>query len=207
MYRLVTEGKFGDALKAADGLLAAAALTVVGSRREADELKELITIAREYNVGLRCELERKAAAADAARGAELAAYFTHARMQPAHVALALRSAMVLHYKLGNLATAATFCRRLLELNAPQKIAAQARQVLAACERAPEDAMDLAYDARNPFDLCAATFVPIYRGSPYVEDPYTGARFVPACEGQVSPVGGIARVGADASGLHCVAERR
>jgi coatomer protein complex subunit alpha (xenin) len=34
----------------------------------------------------------------------------------------------------------------------------------------------------------------------VEDPYTGARFVPDCKGQISPLGDFVRIGADASGL-------
>ena len=44
------------------------------------------------------------------------------------------------------------------------MAAQARQVLAACEKSPSDAVPLAYDARNPFDICSLTFTPIYRGN-------------------------------------------
>ena len=212
MYKLVTDGKFADGLKAADGLLATVPLTVVAGRAEADEVREVVAIAREYNLGLRCELERKAVAeADPKRAAELAAYFTHARLQPAHAALALRAAMVLHYKAGNLGLASGFARRLLEVGAlPAKIGAQARQVAAACDKGdgapPVDATpDLAYDARNPFDLCAGSLTPIYRGAPFVEDPYTGARFVPAWEGRVSPVGGIAKVGGEGSGLVSVRE--
>lgn len=34
----------------------------------------------------------------------------------------------------------------------------------------------------------------------MEDPYTKARFQPECEGQVSPVGDLARIGMEASGL-------
>ena len=210
LYKLVTDGKFADGLKTADALLAVVPLTVVASRAEADEVREVVAIAREYNLGLRCELERKAVAeADPKRAAELAAYFTHARLQPAHTVLALRAAMVLHFKAGNLACAAGFAARLLEVGAlPAKIGAQARQVAAACDKdgpAADATPGLAYDARNPFDLCAGTLTPIYRGAPFVEDPYTGARFVPEWEGKVSPVGGIARVGAAASGLVSVRE--
>ncbi len=74
-------------------------------------------------MGLRTELERKATT-EPNRQAELAAYFTHAKLQPGHVILSLRSAMILFYKLKNFSTAATFCRRLLELNAPQKVRVQ-----------------------------------------------------------------------------------
>ena len=76
---------------------------------------------REYNIGLRCEMERKALAEDPKRAAELAAYFTHAKMQPGHIVLSLRSAMTQFYKLENFATAAIFARRLLEMNAPSKV--------------------------------------------------------------------------------------
>ena len=43
------------------------------------------------------------------------------------------------------------------------MAQQARQVLAACEKSPSDALKLDYDPRNPFDVCSVTFTPIYRG--------------------------------------------
>ena len=44
------------------------------------------------------------------------------------------------------------------------MAQQARQVLAACEKTPTDAVTLDYDPRNPFDVCSVTFTPIYRGA-------------------------------------------
>ena len=81
-----------------------------------------------------------------------------------------------------------------------QMAQQARQVLAACELKPVDEVPVNYDPRNPFDICCITFTPIYRGSKFVEDRYTGARFQPQCEGEVSPVGEIVKIGADASGL-------
>lgn len=250
-------------------------LLAVASRREVGEAKELVAICKEYHVALRCELKRKEQRdEDAARSAELAAYFTHCNLQGVHLALSLRSAMTIFFKLKNFATCATFCRRLLELNPGQKvrgfsvgvsscadtvrasarwfgircrllaasnvscvgrvdrsihgqrdapahtlphsaaafnqhsppapplpqIADQARQVLAACEKTPTDTVQVRYDTRNPFDICSLTFTPIYRGSKYVEDPYTGARFQPECAGQLSPLGDIVRIGADASGL-------
>lgn len=55
-------------------------------------------------------------------------------------------------------------RRLLDLGPSMEVAAQARKMLNACEMATpsEDAHQLAYDPRNPFEICAATYVPIYR---------------------------------------------
>lgn len=43
-------------------------------------------------------------------------------------------------------------------------AQKARQVLAACEKSPTDAVQLNYDPLNPFDNCSITFTPIYRGN-------------------------------------------
>ena len=76
---------------------------------------------REYNVAMRLELARKEIKDDPNRVAELAAYFTHAKLQPVHQALSLRSAMFIFFKLKNFATTATFCRRLLELNPSAKV--------------------------------------------------------------------------------------
>ena len=70
---------------------------------------------------MRLELARKEIKDDPNRVAELAAYFTHAKLQPVHQALSLRSAMFIFFKLRNFATTATFCRRLLELNPSAKV--------------------------------------------------------------------------------------
>jgi len=93
------------------------------------ELKELLGIAREYTTGLRLELLRKSLGADAerARAPELAAYFTHCNLQPAHLMLALRSAMTLTFKAKLKRTAASFARRLLELNPKPEFAQTVRR--------------------------------------------------------------------------------
>ncbi len=48
-------------------------------------------------------------------------------------------------------------------------------MLTACEKTPTDAHKINYDPRNPFDIDAINFVPIYKGSKFSEDPYTGER--------------------------------
>jgi Coatomer (COPI) alpha subunit C-terminus len=148
-YRSVTEGKFNDALSRFNAILHIIPLLVVDTRREVDDVKELLGIAkcaiclrllmlmttvtaamahcssengqleshcqpctctstkpllccqtralgilgsngsaflcREYNIALRTELARKQTGADNVnRAAELAAYFTHAKLQPMH---------------------------------------------------------------------------------------------------------------------------
>ena len=76
---------------------------------------------REYNIALRIELKRKEIRDDPKRVAELAAYFTHCNLQPVHMALSLRSAMSIFFKLKNFDTCHHFCRRLLELNPGAKV--------------------------------------------------------------------------------------
>ena len=46
MYRSVTDGKFSEALRQVNAILAIIPLTMVATRHEVDELKELISIAR-----------------------------------------------------------------------------------------------------------------------------------------------------------------
>ena len=93
---------------------------------------------------------------------QLAAYFTHCNLQPVHMILTLRTAVNLFFKVKNLRQAASFARRLLELGPSADVAQQMRKVLRICEATPTDAHALAYDPQNPFDVCAATYTPIYR---------------------------------------------
>ena len=46
MYRTVTEGKFSEALRQTNSMLCAIPLTVVDSRREVDDVKELLSIVK-----------------------------------------------------------------------------------------------------------------------------------------------------------------
>lgn len=199
--KLVTEGRFTDALRLFTLALQMAPLAVAASKEESDQVAEAIVTCREYIIGLKCELKRKEMKEeDPARQLELAAFFTHAQMLPKHLALSLRSAMTIAFKLKCFQTCAHFCRRLLDLNPDEKMAAQARQVLAACEQNPKDELQLQYDPRTPFHVCVMTYTPVFQGSRCATDPFTGAKFQPQCMGQISPVSEISKIGADAAGL-------
>ena len=88
----------------------------------------MVTLSREYLLGVTLEIERRRVAQEdpdnVRRSLELAAYFTHCKLQPAHLQIALRSAIGVFAKANNHATAAKFARRLLELNPDPKIVAQ-----------------------------------------------------------------------------------
>ncbi|WOG91978.1 hypothetical protein DCAR_0311234 [Daucus carota subsp. sativus] len=202
-YKATTAGKFTEALRLFQGILHTIPLIVVDTRREVDEVKELIIIVKEYVLGLQIELKRRETKDNPVRQQELAAYFTHCNLQLPHLRLALLNAMTVCYKAKNLNTAANFARRLLETNpSAENQAKTARQVLQAAERNMNDASQLNYDFRNPFVVCGATYVPIYRGQKDVSCPYCSSRFVPSQEGQICTVCDLAIVGSDASGLLC-----
>ncbi|KAK9108942.1 hypothetical protein Sjap_017002 [Stephania japonica] len=202
-YRATTNGKFTEALRLFLGILHTIPLIVVDSRREVDEVKELIIIAKEYVLGLKMELRRREIKDNPVRQQELAAYFTHCNLQMPHLRLALQNAMTVCFKAKNHITAANFARRLLETNPTNESQAKsARQVLHNAEKNLKDETQLNYDFRNPFVVCGSTFVPIYRGQKDVACPYCSARFVPSLEGQLCSVCDLAVVGSDASGLLC-----
>ncbi|XP_051150876.1 coatomer subunit alpha-1-like [Andrographis paniculata] len=202
-YKATTAGKFSDALKHFLSILHTVPLIVVETRREVDEVKELIVIAKEYVLGLQMELKRRELKDDPDRQQELAAYFTHCNLQLPHTRLVLKNAMVACFNAKNLSTAANFARRLLETNPSNENQAKtARQVLQAAEKNMKDATQLNYDFRNPFVVCGATYVPIYRGQKDVTCPYCTTHFVPAQQGQLCAVCDLAVIGSDASGLLC-----
>ncbi|KAL5726011.1 hypothetical protein ACHQM5_009084 [Ranunculus cassubicifolius] len=202
-YKATTDGKFAEALRLFLNILQTIPLIVVDSRREVDEVKELVVIVKEYVVGLKMEVARKEVKDDSIRQQELASYFTHCKLQTSHMRLALLNAMTICFKARNYITAATFARRLLETNPPnENQVKKARQVLQACERNMKDETELNYDFRNPFVVCGATYVPIYRGQKDVSCPYCCSRFVPSVEGKLCAVCDLAVVGSDASGLLC-----
>ncbi|KAH9314227.1 hypothetical protein KI387_022854, partial [Taxus chinensis] len=203
-YRATTEGKFSEALRLFLNILHTIPLIVVDSRKEVDDVKELIGIAKEYVLGLRMEVKRKEIKDDALRQQELAAYFTHCKLQKVHLRLALLNAMGICYKGGNYSTAANMARRLLETDPPTNHATKARQVLQACEKNLQDAKQLNYDFRNPFVVCGVSFTPIYHGQKSVSCPYCTSRFIPSISGKLCSICDLSIVGSDASGLLCSA---
>jgi coatomer protein complex subunit alpha (xenin) len=162
-YRSTTQGKFNEALQFFVQIFHSLPLIVVSSKKEANEAKDLLNICRDYVTGLRMELQRKDAsiANDPVRQAELAAYFTHCNLESIHLMLSLRSAMTCAYKIKNYRDAASFARRLFELDPKDDVATQAKKVVKFCETNNENAHTLNYNERNPFVVCGISFTPIY----------------------------------------------
>ncbi|KAJ7307546.1 hypothetical protein JRQ81_009571 [Phrynocephalus forsythii] len=193
-YQLTTAGKFEEAVEKFRAILLSVPLLVVDNKQEIAE----------YIVGLSMEIERKKLPKETLeeqkRICEMAAYFTHSNLQPVHMILVLRTALNLFFKLKNFKTAATFARRLLELGPKPEVAQQTRKILTACEKNPTDAHQLNYDMHNPFDICAASYRPIYRGKPVEKCPLSGACYSPEFRGQVCRVTTVTEIGKDVLGL-------
>ena len=92
-YRATTDGKFSEALRLFLTILHTILVIVVDSRREVDEVKELIGIGKKYVLVLRMEVKRKEVKDDVVRQQELAAYFTHCNLQKFHLRLDLLNSM------------------------------------------------------------------------------------------------------------------
>ncbi|KAF8649608.1 hypothetical protein AX16_005698 [Volvariella volvacea WC 439] len=203
-FRAVSGNKLADAQGIFRSVLSALLLVVLSSDDEAKQWRDTVTAAREYLLGVSIELERRRVAEqepdNVQRNLELAAYFTHCQLQPPHLQIALRSAIGVFAKANNNAHAAKFARRLLELKPDPKVAAQARQRIAAGDRNPRNAVEITYDDFTPFEICAATYTPIYKGSSTVHCPYTNAAYLPEFKGKLDSLIQLTEIGAPAAGL-------
>lgn len=206
-YNAFTKGRFAVATTQFKTLLHSLLFTVVNTPAEAEEVKQLVGICREYLLGLSMEQKRRSigASPDATKQAlELAAYFTHCQLQVPHMQLALRQAAKLCFKNKNFSSASTFARRLLELAPVTTVANEARQIQAACERTPTDEIKLGYDQYNPFVVCGISYEAIYKGSPKADCPYCSTSYLPEHQGKVCTVCEVAQIGSQGSGLRVTA---
>lgn len=71
---------------------------------------------------------------------------------------------------------------------------------AAAERSPSDPIEIEFDTFGEFDICAASFTPIYAGEPSVACPYTGVKYHTRYKGTVCKISQVTAIGAPASGL-------
>ncbi|KAF2402363.1 Coatomer, alpha subunit [Trichodelitschia bisporula] len=181
------------------------------SQQEVHEAKQLIRTAAHYALAMSIELERRKIINNKPdissfpedvqkRALELSAYFTIPELEPAHVTLALFSAMNFAHKNKQLSSALSFANSLLERGTNAKFKEGARKIKAICERNPNDALDIEFDQFAEFDVCAASFTPIYNGSPSVACPYDGSKYHSKYKGTLCKVCEVCQVGAPASGL-------
>lgn len=205
-YELITGGKFSGAKQAFLKVLHKVPFVVCATKPQLNDLRKLLAICKEYVLAMCIELHRREEAATSPmtpRVCELAAYFTHFNLEPKHLVLALRQAMLLNFKAKNLVSASSFAKRLLELNPSPKLAQEATKVLQATGAAESNALKMDYDERNPFTVCAGSMKPIYRGNPAISCAFCGAQYFPQYDGSTCTVCGIGKVGASVPGLTVV----
>ena len=205
-YRFFQGGKFGESQAAFADVLAKIPMVVAENRQEESDIKEMVSICREYITAIRLKNAMALAAADPVRGTELAAYFTHCNLQPVHLLLALRSAMGMAFKHKNYIAAASFARRLLELpdmsnekNADLKL--KATKVRQKSEQMARNEHQLNYDETKTFAIDCRDFVPIYAGQPSTQCSYCGSQYADeGMNGQIDLTSGFTVVGIKTLGL-------
>jgi coatomer subunit alpha len=180
-YRLFQGGKFNDARNAFISVLIDIPMVVTDNRSDANEIKEMLEICREYITAIRIKSAISENADDPARSTELSAYFSHCNLQPSHLLLALRAAMGTAFKHKNFISAAGFARRLLELpdmnsekNADLRI--KATKVLQKSEQMARNEYELNYNDSLVFKIDCATFNPIYSGESSVRCSFCGSEY-------------------------------
>lgn len=204
-YNFFKGGKFAEAAKAFTEVLHMVPFIVVDTKPEAAQVKELLENAREYLTAIRLKAAMADSAGDPVRATELSAYFTHCNLQPAHLLLALRSAMGTAFKHKNFIAAASFSRRLLELPdmASEKNAdlrTKSQKVLAKSEQQARNEHTLNYDESKAFAIDCSTLTPIYRGEPCLKCSFCGSSYSEEHKGKTCVTCTLSTVGVQTLGL-------
>uniref|UniRef100_A0A8C1X560 Coatomer protein complex, subunit alpha n=1 Tax=Cyprinus carpio TaxID=7962 RepID=A0A8C1X560_CYPCA len=177
-YQLTTAGRFEEAVDRFRAVLLSVPLLVVDNKQEIAEAQQLITICKEYIIGLTMETERKKLPKDTLDQQK--------RLCEVHVLAPFFFSFPRVFIIKNL----LFPCLLF----------QTRKILAACEKSLTDAHQLNYDPHNPFDICPASFTPLYRGRPVEKCPLSGACYCPKYKGEVCRVTQVTEIGKDVIGL-------
>lgn len=222
-YAAMRSNKLEEGVKIFKRILHTLLVNVVSSESEVEQAKKIIATAREYILAMSIELERRAlpteSPEDLKRALELSAYFTIPKLEVAHRQLALMAAMKLAFQNKNYSSALSFANRMIANGGSAKLleqvslnlrsacyymiltmTLQAKKIKAQCERNPHDKIEVDFDQFADFEICAASYTPIYSGSPSVSDPYTGAKYHEQYKGSVDRIAEVTEIGAPASGL-------
>mmetsp|Transcript_23588 Transcript_23588/g.31342 ORF Transcript_23588/g.31342 Transcript_23588/m.31342 type:complete len:1298 (+) Transcript_23588:62-3955(+) len=204
-YRFFQGGKFNDSKNSFTDVLKKIPLVITENRNEANEVKEMLEICREYITAIRIKGAMSGCASDPVRSTELSAYFTHCNLQPIHLLLALRSAMGTAFKHKNFILAASFARRLLELpdmaserNADLRV--KATKVLQKSEQMARNEHTLNYKENTTFYIDCKEFVPIYSEAESAKCSYCGSHYSESMKGMVCTTCTFSTVGVQTIGL-------
>jgi len=205
-YRFFQGGKFNDSKAAFVNVLTQIPLVVTSNPKEQGQIKQMVSVCREYITAIRIKGAMAETGGDPVRATELSAYFTHCELIPAHLVLALRSAMGTAFKHKNYILAASCARRLLELpemsserNADLKN--KATKVRQKSEQIARNEHELNYDETRSFKIDGEKLVPIYSGSESISCSYCGSEFADKeMQNQLCVTCGVSQVGIMTLGL-------
>ncbi|EDK36476.2 hypothetical protein PGUG_00574 [Meyerozyma guilliermondii ATCC 6260] len=190
-----------EAIKVFRDIIYTITLLTVADDEEQEKCEEILRLCREYILGLSMELARRALGPDdIKRNLELAAYFTRAGLQGPHRINALQVAMTQSFKNKNYASASYFAGEVLAASASGQRADQARKIKAKSDSISKDAIEIDFDPYAEFDICCASFTPIYKGEPSVSEALVGAKYKEQYKGQLCSITKITAIGVPASGL-------
>ncbi|KAK5779414.1 coatomer subunit alpha PWA37_004288 [Arxiozyma heterogenica] len=200
-YRLFKANKLEQAIEVFRDVIYRIMLLAVNNDEDVEIVAKTLEKAKEYILGLSIELKRRSLANDdVKRSLELAAYFTKAKLVPNHRSNALQVAMSQNFKHKNFVQASYFAGEFLKVITTGPRADQARKIKQRADSIAHDAIALDFDPYAEFDICAATYTPIYKGTPSVADPLTGAKYHATEKGKIDNIALVSIIGAPASGL-------
>ncbi|KAK6455869.1 coatomer WD associated region-domain-containing protein [Scheffersomyces xylosifermentans] len=203
-FKYFNANNLEDAISTFRSIIYTITLITVEDEDQESKCKDVLVLCREYVLGLSIELARRALDPnDIKRNLELAAYFTRAQLQNPHKLNALQVAMTQSFKHKNFASASHFADEILKISPSGQRAERAQKVKARADQVASDAIEIDFDPYAEFDICAATYTPIYRGSPSVSEELVGAKYKPEFKGSVCKITQITAVGAQASGLRII----
>lgn len=189
-------------------------VNAVTSQSQVEEAKQLIYTAGQYVLAMSIEISRREIVGtttdlasfseeDKKRVLELSAYFTVPAMEPQHQTLALFSAMNFANKNKQLTSTLGFANALIEKGTNARFKESAKKIKTICERQPGDAIEVEFDSFSEFDICGASFTPIYAGEQSVSCPYDGTKYHTQYKGTVCKVCEVCAIGAPSSGIRLI----
>ncbi|ODV93821.1 hypothetical protein PACTADRAFT_86873 [Pachysolen tannophilus NRRL Y-2460] len=203
-FKQFRANKLEEAIENFREIIYTVAIIAVPSKDEEEKCREILNVCREYILGLSIELARRALPQDdIKRNLELAAYFTRAKLQPAHRVNALQVAMSQCFKHKNFRSASFFAAEFLKIVSSGPRAEQANKIKTRADAVSTDAIELDFDPFADFDICASTYTPIYKGSAFVTEALLGTKYQPSEKGKLCEITKITSIGAPASGLRII----
>lgn len=199
-YKLFKANQLEDSIQIFRKVIYIIATLSLNSNDEEEKCKEIMNICKEYILALQIELTRRALpATEVKRNLELAAYFSHMKLQPAHRLNALQVAMTQSFKAKNYHYASYFASEFLKIMSTGSRAEQAKKIQAKADSIATDAIVIDYDPFADWEICAGDYVPIY-GNDIVREKVLGVGYGKSWKGKICKVTQISEIGGVGSGL-------